>query len=105
MNFWPLRSPPQIAGDSATLALDDSYDSVSLPTKSNGERAVFFLIAWEGDYPIQTKQPGGALGDWLHWYGQPYLFSHAGHGASDITYYKMPTGGTGTLHITPLEAS
>ena len=100
LQYWPLRAPPQIAGDSTILALTSSYQAFSLPNRADGNPAPYVLLSWEGGEPLQIKTPGNSLGLWLHEVGMPYLFSVEG----EQTAYQAQLGaGTGFLRVTPVE--
>jgi len=101
VKFWPLRSPPQIAGDSATVSLSTSYANVDLPVCADGEPARYVLLAWEGGEGLQVKMPGNSLAPWFHELGMPYLLRLSRTSATRVTM-KLRSG-TGTLHLTPVE--
>lgn len=102
MKFWPLRSPPQIAGDSTTLALTTTFQTPTLPNTVDGVQARYIMVTWESatGAPLNIGYEGTNFGPQLHFYGQPYVFDVSGCSST----FKFRLGaGTGTLHLTPLE--
>ncbi len=97
--YWPLRAPPQIAGESTVLALTTGYATATIPNRTGGTPASNFIVTWEGAASLQVRVKG-SLGFWLHEYGQPFLLCR--RGSAEPIDFLIVTG-TGTLHLTAVE--
>lgn len=100
MNFWPLRSPPQIAGDSISAAIaSGAFSAIAIPDTGDGNQAKYVLVSWEGDETLEFRCYAGqqvCLGGLT----QPHLLSVAG---MDRALQFKTYSATIQVHITPVE--
>jgi hypothetical protein len=99
MDFWPLRAPPQIVGDSVTENVTTSLVSIAIPVRADGTPAHFILISWENAQTLRLRQ--GATSSYMNLphEQQPFLVCVA-HKETILVKFHL---GSGKVHFTPVE--
>jgi hypothetical protein len=106
LQFWPLKAPPKIAGDSETTAVNTSWTAVGIPTRLDGEKPRYVMVTWDGDVWIHTRSRSvdigpGDRGIALNPRQQPYVFDLMGEPLG-LYFFRYTTPAT-DVHLTPLE--
>lgn len=109
MISWPLKSPPQIAADSLTIAISTAWTPAVIPDRADGSGAKFIMVTWDADVWLHLASQAaigveGTRDFALNPRKQPYVFDVGGQ-PEGLYFFRYPHPGSPTtnVHLTPLE--